>query len=64
MLMQRCLVRSSGRFGLACLAKYSGVATAAIRNLGLIGIAIMSRSMVSPMRTPASKRSATMSRNP
>ena len=29
-----------------------------------IGTAIMSLSMVSPIRTPASKRSATMSRNP
>ncbi|CKV56139.1 Uncharacterised protein [Mycobacterium tuberculosis] len=43
-------------------AKYSGDATTAICNGGPIGTAIMSLSIVLPMRTPASKRSATMSR--
>ncbi len=35
-----------------------------MRIFGPIGTAIISLSMVSPSRTPASKRSATMSRNP
>ena len=35
-----------------------------MRSGGPMGTAIMSLSMVLPRRTPASKRSATMSRNP
>lgn len=50
----------TGSFAFA--ARSLGMSTAALRNLRPVGIAIMSLSMVSLSRTPASKRSATMSR--
>ena len=57
-------IRSCGVFGAGRFVKYDGAPTTAMRMSGPMRTAIMSLATCSPLRTPASKRCATISVRP